>query len=151
MKDWVSTRGPRAPHRGLQGMMKPDEQEGGAGLGSVAGACNSRATMSESVATWLTREVRVEVVETEEVFNSPISPVTWENVEESSAFSLVSWSEWLHTTVSSVGMLGLSIPVPVACLGLPRSVKGRNVLLCPSGVRLDRWADPSKQNEHEEK
>ena len=122
----------------------------GAGLGSVAGACSSRATMSVSTATWLAREVREEVVETEEVFHSPISPVTWENAEESSAFSLVSWSEWLHTTVSSAGMLGLCIPVPVACLGLPRSINGRNVLMCPSYVRLDRWADPSKQDEHKE-
>ena len=61
--------------------------------------------MSVSAATWLAREVRVEVVETEEVLISPISPVTWENAEEISVFSLVSCAAWLRTTVSRAGML----------------------------------------------
>ena len=47
-------------------------------------------------------------------------------------------------------MLGLDISMPVACLGLPRSMNGRDVLLCRGFVGVELWADPSKQNEHEE-
>ena len=50
----------------------------------------------------------------EEDLISPISPVTWENAEESSVLSLDSCSEWLRTTNSSAGMSGLGISVPVA-------------------------------------
>ena len=64
----------------------------------------------------------MEVVAAEEDLISPISPVTWENAEESSVLNLDSCAEWLRTTDSKAEMSKLGISVPAACLGLPRSI-----------------------------
>ena len=93
---------------------KPEDLVGG--LGSGARDWRYRATISFSTDTLLAREVRVAVVETVDVFSSPISPVT---AEESSEFSLVSWVAWLRTTVSNTGTLGLGNSMSQS---LPRSI-----------------------------
>ena len=84
---------------GATGVGAAGRTGGRVGLGSVAGACSNRATMSVSTATWLVKEERLEEVETEEVLSSPISPVPWENAEESSEISFVSCAEWLRTSL----------------------------------------------------
>ena len=49
--------------------------------------------MSVSAAICLVRVDSVEEAEAAEVLSSPISPVTWENADESSVFSFVSCAE----------------------------------------------------------
>ena len=59
---------------------------------AAAGLC-SRATMSDSAATWVVRADNEEEAESAEVLSSPISPVTWENADDNSELSLVSCGE----------------------------------------------------------
>ena len=82
---------------------------------SAAVGWRSRATMSVSAATWLVRADSVEEAEAAEALSSPISPVTWENADESSELSFVSCAEWLRTTPSRAGVLGLGISSECVC------------------------------------
>ena len=85
--------GPEDSSRRIVGAGAAGRAGGGTGATSAAVGRCSRATMSDSAATWLERADNEEEVEAAEVLSSPISPVTWENDDESSELSFVSCAE----------------------------------------------------------
>ena len=85
--------GPKGSSCGIVGAGAAGRTDGRTRGTSASVGWRSRATMSVSMATWLVRADSVEEAEVVEVLSSPISPVTWENANESSELSLVSCAE----------------------------------------------------------